>query len=388
MNILGQFGYLEIWANNHKVIYPLNTLSTGINGINQQCLLYYYYMSIIPGTVDKITVRKEEKIGTSTIIDTVTSSPINEWIRRNVTFTSTKIYFDLERTSGAILSQSYIAVDEISILQGNCVVATMTTTTRQTTSVTSRTSITTTKSTSSSTIKLTTVTSTSSTITKTTETQFITSTPEVNTSTGIITTIEKLTTSSTATAISTDTFAATQTTEPMKTALSTEDTSTITVSTMPLDATSITLPRTPETTTTSTTTKTFSVTQINDTSTVSLISLTTTVPIETSTSTSSQTAESTITSHSLTTSTIKTTTFGRIENDGGSYNKTLIIALATSIPAAFILAAVGIVIWMKKSTSTVNGVLGSIADSIINIGQHKKPSLFVELDQINDESIV
>lgn len=90
MRNLGQFGYLEIWANNHKVTYPLNTLKNGINGLNQQCLLYYYHMSIIPGTVDKITVRKEEQTGTSTIIDTVSSSPINRWIRRNVTFTSTK----------------------------------------------------------------------------------------------------------------------------------------------------------------------------------------------------------------------------------------------------------------------------------------------------------
>ncbi len=70
--------------NNDKKIFELKTGSDGINGVNQQCLVYYYYMSPI---VEKtITIRKEETSGGSVTIDSVSSSPINAWIRRNIPF--------------------------------------------------------------------------------------------------------------------------------------------------------------------------------------------------------------------------------------------------------------------------------------------------------------
>ncbi|CAF1971309.1 unnamed protein product [Rotaria magnacalcarata] len=106
----GQFGHIAILANNYKGTHVLNTPQNGIIGINQQCLLYYdyYYMSILPGTVDKITVRNEETSGRSDTIDTVANSPINGWIKRNVTFTSTKSGYKSSATTMMSIDTSMV----------------------------------------------------------------------------------------------------------------------------------------------------------------------------------------------------------------------------------------------------------------------------------------
>ncbi|CAF4547976.1 unnamed protein product [Rotaria magnacalcarata] len=62
----------------------LNTGANGINGINDQCLTYYYYLLNITGTEQNIQVYKEEAGSSKEIIDTVTSSPWNGWIKQQV----------------------------------------------------------------------------------------------------------------------------------------------------------------------------------------------------------------------------------------------------------------------------------------------------------------
>jgi hypothetical protein len=66
--------------------YQLSTPTGGINGTNQQCLIYYYYMSI--KGEKNITILKNEKGGPDEIIDLVTDSPFNGWIQRKVSFTA------------------------------------------------------------------------------------------------------------------------------------------------------------------------------------------------------------------------------------------------------------------------------------------------------------
>jgi hypothetical protein len=74
---------LQLTDNKIKS-FQLKTESDGINGVNQQCLIYYYYM----GNMDEkiLTVRKDETNGESEIIDSVTSSPFNGWIQREISF--------------------------------------------------------------------------------------------------------------------------------------------------------------------------------------------------------------------------------------------------------------------------------------------------------------
>jgi hypothetical protein len=55
-----------------------------VNTKNEQCLIYYYYLSNVIRT--SITVLKETVTGTNETIDHVTSSPFNGWIERRVTF--------------------------------------------------------------------------------------------------------------------------------------------------------------------------------------------------------------------------------------------------------------------------------------------------------------
>lgn len=71
-------------TDNKIKFFQLKTESDGINGVNQQCLIYYYYM----GNMDEkiLTVRKDETNGESEIIDSVTSSPFNGWIQREISF--------------------------------------------------------------------------------------------------------------------------------------------------------------------------------------------------------------------------------------------------------------------------------------------------------------
>ena len=63
-------------------------MKTESNGVNEQCLIYYYYMANIDEQI--ITVRKEETNGENQIIDSVTNSPFNGWIERKVSFNAQK----------------------------------------------------------------------------------------------------------------------------------------------------------------------------------------------------------------------------------------------------------------------------------------------------------
>ncbi|CAF4850917.1 unnamed protein product [Rotaria sp. Silwood2] len=81
----GKFGSVQL-SNNDKKSYQLKTESGGINGVGQQCLIYYYYMGA--GSTKIITVNKVEMSGSSQIIDSVTSSPLNGWIQRKISFTA------------------------------------------------------------------------------------------------------------------------------------------------------------------------------------------------------------------------------------------------------------------------------------------------------------
>ncbi|CAF5192669.1 unnamed protein product [Rotaria magnacalcarata] len=80
----GKFSSVSLTDNNKKS-FQLKTESGGIDSVDQQCLIYYYYMSSITGT-KIITVTKEETGGTKEIIDSVTSSPFNGWIQRKILF--------------------------------------------------------------------------------------------------------------------------------------------------------------------------------------------------------------------------------------------------------------------------------------------------------------
>ncbi|CAF1380843.1 unnamed protein product [Adineta steineri] len=119
----GKFGHFG-FTGLRKVSFSLNTVSGGTDGIDEQCLIYYYYLPDITGTAQSITIRKQEVGDISETIDSVASSPYNGWIKRQVSFHTSKsgykIYFDFEKISGSPSLTTVIAIDEISVLQGNC----------------------------------------------------------------------------------------------------------------------------------------------------------------------------------------------------------------------------------------------------------------------------
>ncbi|CAF1209402.1 unnamed protein product [Adineta steineri] len=119
----GKFGYFNFQAPR-KVSFTLNTASGGTSGTDDQCLIYYYYLSNVTGTEQSITARKQEVGDISETIDSVASSPYNGWIKRSVSFHTSKdgykIYFDFEKVLGSSVLTTVIAIDEISVRQGNC----------------------------------------------------------------------------------------------------------------------------------------------------------------------------------------------------------------------------------------------------------------------------
>ncbi|UJR24875.1 hypothetical protein I4U23_006244 [Adineta vaga] len=115
----GRFGYIQLFDTAIES-FQLDTRTNGINGTDQQCLIYYYYMSPIG---DKnITIIKEEKGNKEEIIDSVSDTPFNGWIERRVSYfikiPNYKIYFLVQKSS--ISHTPYIAFDEISIHEGSC----------------------------------------------------------------------------------------------------------------------------------------------------------------------------------------------------------------------------------------------------------------------------
>ncbi|CAF1034377.1 unnamed protein product [Adineta ricciae] len=117
---IGRYGVVKLGSTAIKS-YQIKAGSKGINGVNKQCLIYYYYMS--NATQKSITVRKVETNGEDETIDYVTSSPYNGWIKQEVTYNAKasgyNIFFDVVKT----VTDSYaptVAFDELSISQGDC----------------------------------------------------------------------------------------------------------------------------------------------------------------------------------------------------------------------------------------------------------------------------
>lgn len=91
VNIIGKYGHYNLIAPPASASFTLNTDSGGTNGTNQQCLIYYYHLPNITGTQMNIKIRIQEAgSGSSSMIDTVTNSPYNGWIRREVIFSTIK----------------------------------------------------------------------------------------------------------------------------------------------------------------------------------------------------------------------------------------------------------------------------------------------------------
>ncbi|CAF1081578.1 unnamed protein product [Adineta steineri] len=115
----GRFGNIAL-NNNQTRKFQLKTETGGINGKDQQCLTYYYYMGNVGQKI--INIRKEEVSDESVTIDSVTSSPFNGWIVRKVSFNAEalgyKIYFEIQRTSST--GAPNVGLDEISIHQDRC----------------------------------------------------------------------------------------------------------------------------------------------------------------------------------------------------------------------------------------------------------------------------
>ncbi|CAF4002266.1 unnamed protein product [Adineta steineri] len=184
----GQFGYFNFQAPR-KVSFSLNTDSGGIE--------------------QSITVRKQEVGDISETIDTITRSPYNGWIKRQVSFHTSKggykIYFDFERISGPSGPTTIIAIDEISVHQGNCPNEPVTQSTSEI-AVGTTTSITTITESDLTTIGITSIstpitTTTATTTTTTTTTSTITSTTFSSTTTSTTSTATTTTTSTTSTTI-------------------------------------------------------------------------------------------------------------------------------------------------------------------------------------------
>jgi hypothetical protein len=87
-------------TNNVVKSYQLKIPSGSINGIAQQCLIYYYYVST--SGQQSITIRKVEIDDTNEMIDFVTSSPFNGWIRRAVTFNTTKRGYKVDKVLSSV----------------------------------------------------------------------------------------------------------------------------------------------------------------------------------------------------------------------------------------------------------------------------------------------
>ncbi|CAF1005126.1 unnamed protein product [Rotaria sordida] len=345
----GKFGSVQLITND-KRSYQLKTGSSGINGIGQQCLIYYYYMDAASSKT--ITVRKMETSGSDQTIDSVTSTPFNGWIQRKITFNAEahgyNLYFEAQKTSPS--QAPYIGFDEISIRQGSCEDEPVNSDSMTTTSVPIQTTTTTTAA------ETTTTTPESVLTTTTTPAQTTTTTPEP-----VLTT----------------------TTVPMQTTSTTQPTTTtiITTTTLPI-AISTTQSSSSTTTTnivTSSTTSSLLTTPVS-TETTSTMTISSTVPIKT-------TPMITVTSKTTTTTSIlKTSTMAIVENVIiSSYSRILpreksdIIVIAIIIPIVWI-AFIIAVLWVNKS----NGVINNIIHPFTNWSRNDEWSASYELTSVSD----
>ncbi|CAF4162787.1 unnamed protein product, partial [Adineta steineri] len=291
----GRFGTIPL-ANSNKREFQLRTESGGINGKDQQCLTYYYYMGNVSQKI--IEIRKEEVSGESVIIDSVTSSPFNGWIVRKISFNAAapgyKIYFEVQRTTTT--GAPNVGLDEISIHQGSCGDEPITDT-----PATTLVPITTTVTTTVITTTTTTISTTAATTTTTTTVTITTPIPTTSTTTTTTTTTIPSTTTTPTTTTPTTTTSTIQTDPPSTT------TTTVTTTTTPTD---------PPSTTTRTTTVT-----------------TTTTPTDPpSTTTTTTTTTSTPTDPPSTTTTATTTTVTTTTTPTGPPSTTTITTRAVSTP--------------------------------------------------------
>ncbi|CAF0769183.1 unnamed protein product [Rotaria sordida] len=355
----GKFGSVQLITND-KRSYQLKTGSSGINGIGQQCLIYYYYMGAASSKT--ITVRKMETSGSDQTIDSVTSTPFNGWIQRKITFNAEahgyNLYFEAQKTSPS--QAPYIGFDEISIRQGSCEDEPVTSGSMTTTSVPIQTTTTTTAAETTTTtpepVPTTTTTPESILTTTTTPAQTTTTTPEP-----VLTT----------------------TTVPMQTTSTTQPTTTtiITTTTLPI-AISTTQSSSSTTTTnivTSSTTSSLLTTPVS-TETTSTMTISSTIPIKT-------TPMITVTSKTTTTTSIlKTSTMAIVENVIiSSYSRILpreksdIIVIAIIIPIVWI-AFIIAVLWVNKS----NGVINNIIHPFTNWSRNGEWPASYELTSVSD----
>ncbi|CAF4133901.1 unnamed protein product [Adineta steineri] len=444
----GKFGHFAFAALS-KVSFTLDTVLGGTDGINQQCLIYYYYLPKITGTDLSITVRKEEVGDISETIDTVTRSPYNGWIKRQVSFHTSKsgykIYFDFEKTSGPPSSSTIIAIDEISVHQGNCPTepttqSTPTISMGTTTSITTITEPDMTTNNSTETISTaqatdTTVTESSSMITSMDSTATgitsISTEPITTTATATITTTTSSTTTST-TSTTTTTITSTTTTTTASTTTTITSTSTISTTTTALTTTSATTTTTSASTTTPTTTTTTttvitttiaattttttasttistSTTTSTPTTVITTTIATTSTPIQTTTTITATSTTSTTSASMTTTTTMLTATTTVMTNQPSSTTmivsstssltesttsdslenttkkdpskRTLIIALATGIPAALIIVVI-IGVWIKRSA--IGGLLSGISHTFNDIYDQSETTV-LELSDLQDD---
>ncbi|CAF2109069.1 unnamed protein product [Rotaria magnacalcarata] len=83
----GQFAHVRLFDTD---VYSVS-LEVGTDGINEQCIIYYYYY--IPKRIDiqmSIKLRKVEVDSTTEIIDHVTNSSFNGWTQQKINFQARK----------------------------------------------------------------------------------------------------------------------------------------------------------------------------------------------------------------------------------------------------------------------------------------------------------
>ncbi|CAF3398443.1 unnamed protein product [Rotaria socialis] len=334
----GKFSSVSL-NDNIKKSFQLKTESGGIDSLDQQCLIYYYYMSSMLGT-KIITVTKEETSGTKEIIDSVTSSPFNGWIQRKILFKAEtrgyKLYFEAQRTSG--FQVPTVGFDEISIREGSCDDQHITSDPTAVTSVP---------------IQITTTTIPAETSTVTTTTTTTTHEP-VDTSVTTTSTTTTATTPETAETAVTVTTATTTTYEPVETSTTT----TTTPEPVETSTTTTTTPEPVETSVTSictTTTSTTPTTPEPAETTIAAITATTTTyeQVETSTSTTTTT---TTTSESVETTTelVQTTSTTQLTSTTTTTTMTSMIEILTAQSASSTTTTISLTSYETTSLSAAS----------------------------------
>ena len=97
---LGYFAFVYLNDDQMKS-FQLKIELDQIDGVNEQCLMYYYYMPNIDEKM--IVIRKEESNGHTEVIDSVSNSPFNGWIQRKVPFNAQKADYKVRYLSKDII---------------------------------------------------------------------------------------------------------------------------------------------------------------------------------------------------------------------------------------------------------------------------------------------